>query len=99
MKEKIKAPGFVSFISSPAGRLLRIVLGLLLLSLAFNAANSFQRVIGIFGVVPLFTGLFDVCTLGPLFGGYFSGAKTRELLHEQRGVSYLGSKPASFSKA
>lgn len=99
MQEKLKAPGFVSFISSPAGRILRVGVGIGLLSLAFNGVTPLQRGIGLLGIFPLVAGAFDVCVLGPLFGAYFSGAKTRKLLHEQKGISYLGSKSASFLKA
>ena len=95
----IKAPRFVSFISSPAGRLLRVVIGVGLLIYGFNAVSTAGQVIGFLGIFPLFAGAFDVCVIGPLFGGFFSGDKMRQALHEQRGVSYLGAKSASFLKA
>ncbi len=73
---------FVSFMSSAAGRILRIVVGLGLIGwgvyLAAVASNMTVGIIlAVVGLLPLAAGLLDVCVLAPLFGAPFSGAKVR----------------------
>jgi ABC-type protease/lipase transport system fused ATPase/permease subunit len=73
---------FVSFMSSAAGRILRIVVGLGLIGwgvyLAAVASNMTVGIIlAVVGLLPLAAGLLDVCVLAPLFGAPFSGAKAR----------------------
>ncbi len=99
MKDRIKFPGFVSFISSPAGRLLRIAVGVTLIVIGFNAVTTAGKMVGVLGLLPLMAGGLDVCILGPLLGGYFSGAKMRKALHEQEGKTQLGASSESFSRA
>lgn len=70
---------FVSFMASPAGRIIRIVAGLLLIALGFFVVNN--TVVGIIlivvGLVPLLAGIFDFCVFAPLFGNPISGKKIR----------------------
>ena len=73
---------FASFMSSPAGRILRIVVGLGLIGwgayLALVASNMTTGIIlAVVGLLPLVAGLADFCVFAPLFGAPFSGAKVR----------------------
>ncbi len=77
---------FVSFLSSAAGRTLRIVVGLGLIGwgvyLAVVASNMTTGVIlAVIGLLPLVAGLSDVCVFAPFFGAPFSGAKVRAHAH------------------
>ena len=73
---------FASFMSSGAGRVLRVVIGLGLigwgvyLALATNSITT-GMILVIIGLLPLVTGLLDVCVFAPLFGAPFSGTKVR----------------------
>ncbi|HYU74665.1 MAG TPA: YgaP-like transmembrane domain [Ktedonobacteraceae bacterium] len=73
---------FASFMSSPTGRVLRVVVGLGLIGwgayLAL-AANSMTTgiILAVVGLLPLVAGLLDVCVFAPLFGAPFSGARVR----------------------
>jgi hypothetical protein len=73
---------FASFMSSAAGRILRILVGLGLIGggmyLIVAASNvTLGTILAVVGLVPLFAGLADVCLFAPLFGAPFSGAKVR----------------------
>jgi Protein of unknown function (DUF2892) len=74
--------GFAAFMSSPAGRIVRVVAGLALIgggaALALSATNVVLGVVlAVVGLVPFFAGTLDVCVFAPLFGAPFSGAKVR----------------------
>jgi len=71
---------FASFMSSAAGRVLRVVVGLIGwgVSLAVAAGNITAGIIlAVVGLLPLVAGLLDFCVFAPLFGAPFSGAKVR----------------------
>jgi len=73
---------FASFMSSAAGRILRVLVGLVLIGwgvfLIVAASNVTAGIIlAVVGLVPLVAGLADVCIFAPLFGAPFSGAKVR----------------------
>jgi hypothetical protein len=65
--------------ASSAGRITRIVAGLVLIALGFFVVDN--TVVGVIlivvGLVPLLAGIFDVCVFAPLFGNPFSGKKIR----------------------
>ena len=61
--------GFFNFMSSNAGRLLRIVAGIALILIGLLAIGGTGGVIlAIVGLVPLAAGIFNFCLFGPLFG-------------------------------
>jgi hypothetical protein len=61
--------GFVNFMRSNAGRLLRIVAGLALILVGLLSIGGTGGVIlAIVGLVPLAAGIFNFCLFGPLFG-------------------------------
>lgn len=70
--------GFVKFMVNGAGRALRIIAGIALILCGFLLFNTPNWIMIIIGLIPLSAGIFDFCLLAPLFGYYFSGAKTRE---------------------
>ena len=74
--------GFAAFMSSPIGRIVRVVAGLALigggLALVFSATNVILGVVlAVVGLVPLLAGALDFCVFAPLFGAPLSGAKVR----------------------
>lgn len=99
MENKIKFPEFVSFMLSPAGRALRVIIGVALLSWGLRLGTPNGNLLALIALVPLAAGTFDFCVLGKLFGGFFNGKMMREALHKQQGKPQLGNKSASFMKA
>lgn len=62
--------GFATFIASTAGRLVRIIAGLVLIAVGVWVIGGLWGIIlAVVGVVPLFAGLWDVCIIGALFLG------------------------------
>jgi hypothetical protein len=69
---------FVKFMASPAGRITRIVAGIVLIALGLLVLHGTGGIIvAIVGLVPLVAGLFDFCVFAPLFGNPMSGPKIR----------------------
>jgi hypothetical protein len=70
---------FVKFLASPAGRITRIVAGIVLivLGLLVMHASAAGIIVAVIGLVPLVAGLFDFCVFAPLFGAPMSGPKIR----------------------
>ena len=65
----------VNFMASPAGRIARIVVGVVLIALGL--LGNAGPVVAVIGLVPLAAGVFDFCLLAPVFGRPFSGPKIR----------------------
>jgi len=60
---------FTHFMSSTAGRALRIVAGLALIIIGFVAVGGIGGlVLSLVGLVPLGAGVANVCLFGPLLG-------------------------------
>lgn len=69
---------FVKFMASTAGRVVRVVAGLVLIALGLWVIQGTGGIIvAIVGALPLLAGLFDFCALAPLFGNPLSGSKIR----------------------
>ncbi len=69
---------FVSFMSSTAGRIVRIAAGLALVVWGLLGLSGMTGiVVAVIGLLPLIAGLFDFCVFAPLFGAPLSGAKVR----------------------
>ena len=65
---------FVTFMSSTAGRALRIVAGLALIVIGLAVVGGTGGVIlAVVGLVPLLAGAADVCLFGPLLGSDLHG--------------------------
>ena len=59
---------FVSFMLSIAGRLLRIVAGLVIIWLALRFLQPpWSYVVAAIGLIPIAAGILNFCLLGPLF--------------------------------
>lgn len=72
---------FFRFISSPAGRVTRIVAGLALILIGILVLKGIGGwILAIVGLVPLAAGLFDRCVFAPLFGLPFVGPSLRRAL-------------------
>ena len=68
---------FVKFMASPAGRITRIVAGIVLVALGIIMHSVGGIIVAVVGLVPLLAGLFDFCVFAPLFGAPMSGPKIR----------------------
>jgi hypothetical protein len=70
---------FVGFISSTAGRAIRVIAGLALIALGpLTAPDTTTGIIlAAIGALPVITGTFDICLLAPIFGAPMSGRKVR----------------------
>jgi hypothetical protein len=67
---------FILFMASPAGRILRVVAGIAIIAwgmLAIGGDNG--MLIAAAGALPILTGVFNICVVGPLMGGPISGSK------------------------
>ncbi|MGB8213812.1 MAG: DUF2892 domain-containing protein [Anaerolineales bacterium] len=69
---------FIKFMSSLAGRITRILAGLILVALGLLVIHHVGGIIvAVIGLLPLVAGLFDFCVFAPLFGAPLSGTKVR----------------------
>jgi hypothetical protein len=81
---------FSRFMSQPIGRIIRAVLGLVLIALAFFVMGGtvgtvvgivvaiIGIVVGTIGLVLIAAGTFNFCVVAPFVGGYFDGRKNLE---------------------
>jgi hypothetical protein len=76
--------GFARFMSSPAGRILRVVVGLALIAWGGTSWGTTAAIVEVVvGVVFVFVGAFDICLLAGLFGGVWSGKRIRARAAQQ----------------
>ena len=69
---------FIKFMASTAGRVTRVVAGLVLILWGLlGIGGTAGIVVTIVGLVPLLAGLFDFCVFAPLFGAPLSGPQIR----------------------
>ncbi len=77
--------GFFRFIASPAGRLIRIVAGLILIAIGLWLVQGIGGwILIIIGLVPLAAGVFDWCVFAPLFGLPFVGSRLRHAVEGEQ---------------
>lgn len=70
--------GTWKFLASGTGRIVRIVVGAVLVVLGFFINPTWLGIVlVVIGLVPLLAGIFDVCVFAPLFGLPFNGKKLR----------------------
>jgi hypothetical protein len=79
------------FLYSQAGRVVRIVAGLVLIVIG-ALLGGWWWILAVVGLVPLLSGIFDICTLGPLFRLPLSGRRFRETEAAQHNSSHRGAK-------
>lgn len=71
----------VKFMTSGMGRVARIILGLVILSVGlWVVQGTFGTILAIFGLIPLSGGLFDFCLIGFAMGYPLQGAEARKKL-------------------
>ena len=72
---------FIKFMTSNAGRAVRVVLGLVIISLGmFVVQGTVGTVMSIVGLVPLSGGVFDFCLIGAALGYPLKGVEARKQL-------------------
>lgn len=67
---------FVTFMSSTAGRVTRIVAGIALIVIGALIGGA-GWTLTVVGLVPLLAGVFDVCLFAPVFRAPFAGKQVR----------------------
>lgn len=74
---------FLTFMSSPAGRLLRGVVGgvIFLLGILMASANPLMIIAIALGYIVMAAGVLDFCIFAPLAGKPFMSKKLREALN------------------
>lgn len=74
---------FFKFIASTAGRVVRIIAGLILIAVGIWAVSGIGGwILVIVGLVPLLAGLFDRCVFAPLAKLPFKGTELRTAVEE-----------------
>lgn len=69
---------FIKYMTSTAGRIVRLVAGLALIIWGLLGLGGAAGIlVAVIGVVPFMAGLFDFCVFAPLFGYPLSGQKIR----------------------
>ena len=69
--------GLAKFMSSPAGRIARVVVGLVLIALGLSIGGPVGWVVAVIGVVPIVAGAANLCLIGPVVGAPLKGADIR----------------------
>ena len=65
---------FVVFMASTAGRWVRIVAGVALIAWGWTMHQTTTGIVlMVVGLVPLLTGVFNVCLIAPIIGAPFAG--------------------------
>nr|QKW93757.1 hypothetical protein [Vitiosangium cumulatum] len=67
----------MGFMASRTGRWTRMLAGAALVVGGLTSGSGRGKVLGLVGLVPLLTGAFDICLLGPLFGLPMKGEAIR----------------------
>lgn len=69
---------FIRFMASTAGRIVRIVAGIVLIVVGLLViGGTVGIIVAVVGLLPLLAGLFDFCVFAPLFNAPLSGRKIR----------------------
>jgi len=64
---------FAQFMSTPLGRGIRIVAGLVLIALGVAVGSVGGAILVVVGILPILTGALNVCILAPMLRAPFSG--------------------------
>ena len=76
---------FIAFVTSIQGRMARVVMGLVLLSMGLLVLQPpLGTVLALIALIPIAGGVFDFCLAGVAMGYPFQGAKAREQLVQAR---------------
>ena len=76
---------FAQFMSSPAGRIFRVVVGLMLIAWGYTIRQQTTGIVlMVIGLLPLLAGALDFCVLSAVLGGPLKGAEIRRSAGEGR---------------
>ena len=76
---------FVTFMTSNRGRIMRVVMGIILMSVGLLVVkDTLGTVLALIALVPIAGGLLDFCVVGVVMGYPFQGAAAREQLAQER---------------
>jgi hypothetical protein len=76
--ESFNQSGFSKFLNSPAGRILRLVVGIGFLVIGYMYRDHALGVLSmVWGLLPFSAGAFDICYVSAALGGPLSGKKIR----------------------
>lgn len=67
-REGIDPMRFLSFMSTPVGRVIRVVMGVALIAVALGLGGTAGWAVGIFALLPIATGVLGLCPINPLVG-------------------------------
>jgi DUF2892 family protein len=70
-KEVNNQMAFTEWMSKPAGRILRIVAGIILIGIGLYFQGVWGYVVAVVGVVPVLAGVFNFCLIAPVLGRPF----------------------------
>ena len=59
---------FLSFMSTPIGRVLRVVMGVTIFAIATTFNGGFSTFLKVFAFLPPLTGILGICPFNPLIG-------------------------------
>jgi hypothetical protein len=59
---------FLSFMSTPVGRVLRVLMGVAIITIGLSLDSGLGTGLVIFGFLPPITGIFGLCPINPLVG-------------------------------
>ncbi len=78
LAESFGRSGFARFVNSPAGRIVRVIVGIALVGWGYTQRGSGPgMVLIVVGLIPLAAGTLDWCLISALLGGPISGARVR----------------------
>ncbi len=76
---------FVTFMTSSQGRIMRVIAGIVLMSIGlFVIKDTLGTILALIALVPIAGGVLDFCVAGVLMGYPFRGAKAREQLAQKQ---------------
>lgn len=70
---------FSQFMVTKFGRLLRIILGVVLIAVGLQMKSTGGNILAVFGLIPIISGVFDLCLVGPLLHLPLRGKAVRAL--------------------
>lgn len=64
---------FAEWMSKPAGRVLRVLAGVILIGAGLYFQGVWGYVVAVVGVAPVLAGVFNLCLIAPILGAPFRG--------------------------
>lgn len=76
-RERVASTPFGQFMASTAGRVTRVIIGIVLIATGLLIGDVAGWVLGAVGAVPFTAGVFDACVITGLVDGIWSGREVR----------------------